>query len=138
MDSIIAMSTKTKPALHRTGLSIKRRELVAQVMAIEFEGWHVVASIIKANLQTKHRTTLEWQTLPVPIIMEFIVLMKFGWHNVKHVNSGVMLLMLAPLAFMMQPFLLESNIDFLVLIHSITIVHHLLLLLLMMPVDLQL
>ncbi len=66
----------TKLALHRPRLSFKRRGTVDQVMAAVMEDILVVAAIIKAVVTMKG-TNLDWQTLPMLLPVEFIVIMEF-------------------------------------------------------------
>ncbi len=68
----------TKIALRRTGLSFRKRGIINQVMVVVMEDVLVVAGIIKA-VETMIGTSLEWQSLPVLLPVEFIVLMGSGW-----------------------------------------------------------
>ncbi len=68
---IIVRNPVTKPALHRTRLSFKRREIVNQVMVAVMEDILLVAAIIKA-VETMKGTNLECQTLPMLLRMECI------------------------------------------------------------------
>ncbi len=66
----------------------------------------MVVGIIRAKA-IMNRTSLEWPTLPVPIVIGFKVLMEFGWIFVASVSPGVVLPMPTPLFFMMLPFPLD-------------------------------
>ncbi len=71
---IIVMNPVTKPTLQRIGLSFKRSRIINQVIVAVIEDILVVSTIIKAKKMKG--TNLEWQTLPVLLPVEFIVLME--------------------------------------------------------------
>ncbi len=120
MALIIVRNHMTKPALHRR-LSFKRRGIFNPVMVTVMEDVLKVATIIRA-VATMKGTNLEWQTLPVLLPVELIVLMEFGWLIVANVMPGVMPPMPTLLICMMLPFWLGPTTVSQAPIHSITIV----------------
>ncbi len=121
MVSDIVRNPVTRPKLCRTGLSFTRRGVVNQVIVTVTENVLMVAAIIKAK-ETMKGTNLEWQTLPVLVLVEFIVLMEFGWFIVANVIPGVALPMPTPLISMMLPSWLGPITSSQTPIHSITII----------------
>jgi hypothetical protein len=121
MALIVVTSLMIRIALHRTGLSLKKRGIVLQVVVAMVEDVIVVVGIIKAEA-IMNGTSLELLTLPVLIIMGFSVLMEFGWLFVASVRPGVALPMLTPLVFMILPFQLDPATASPALIRSVAIV----------------
>jgi hypothetical protein len=119
MDSIVVMSLVIRIALHRTRLSLKKRETVLQGVVAMVEDVLVVVGIIRDEA-IMNGTSLESPILPV--IMGFSVLMEFGWPFVASVKPGVAPQMPILLAFMMLLFWLDPTTASLALIRSITIV----------------
>ncbi len=74
MVSIISKSPLIKPALCRVRLSFKRRGVVNQVMVAVEEDIFVATKIITV-VGNVNRTSLEWQTLLVLLMVGFNVLM---------------------------------------------------------------
>ncbi len=64
----------------------------------------MAVSIIKAKA-IMNRTSLEWPTLPVPIVIGFKVLMEFGWIFVASVRPGVVLPVFMMLLFQLDQLL---------------------------------
>ncbi len=73
------------------------------MMVTAVEGILMVAKIIMAA-GTMNETRLEWPILPILVMVEFTVLMGYGWSFVAGVIPGVALPMLTLLALVMLPF----------------------------------
>ncbi len=117
---IIVRNPLTNPELHISGLSFKRRGIIDQVMVAVMKDILLVDIIIKA-VGTMKGTNLEWQTLPVVLLVGFIALVEFGWNFVANVMLGVAL-MPTPLTSVILPYWLELATASLAPILSITIV----------------
>ncbi len=117
---IIARNPLSQSSLHRTELFFRRRGKVAYVMVAVL----VILMVTKTikEMETMNGTGLEWQTFPTLLMLEFNVLMRFGWLVVANVIPGVAISMLTPLVSMMSPFCLVPSTTSLPLIHFITII----------------
>ncbi len=77
MESIIVESIVIKIVLNRTRLSLEKRGAMLQVVVKMAEDILVVVSVIRVKA-IMGGTSLEFQILPMSIVLGFSVLMKFG------------------------------------------------------------